>query len=112
MAPRQAALLGLLLTLLPWRRQWNAASRAVTLDNFSGGRAILSLDWARPTSASAKTGEIPDRGLRAEMRGQGTISTPRSAMSMRSKAFQRHAATRSTRAFPEDFTRAWRGDWL
>jgi alkanesulfonate monooxygenase SsuD/methylene tetrahydromethanopterin reductase-like flavin-dependent oxidoreductase (luciferase family) len=35
--------LGTLLTPLPWRRLWKVARQAVTLDQVSGGRAILAV---------------------------------------------------------------------
>jgi alkanesulfonate monooxygenase SsuD/methylene tetrahydromethanopterin reductase-like flavin-dependent oxidoreductase (luciferase family) len=34
--------LGTMLTPLPWRRPWKVASQAATLDQLSGGRAILA----------------------------------------------------------------------
>jgi alkanesulfonate monooxygenase SsuD/methylene tetrahydromethanopterin reductase-like flavin-dependent oxidoreductase (luciferase family) len=40
--------LGTMLTPLPWRRPWKVASQAATLDELSGGRAVLAvgLGWA------------------------------------------------------------------
>src|SRR5262245_21847971 len=35
--------LGTMLTPLPWRRPWKVASQLVTLDELSGGRAILTV---------------------------------------------------------------------
>src|SRR6266498_2976117 len=44
MAQRTSHLrLGTMLTPLPWRRPWKVASQAATLDQLSGGRAILSV---------------------------------------------------------------------
>src|SRR2546430_12580224 len=34
--------LGTMLTPLPWRRPWKVASQVATLDQLSGGRAILA----------------------------------------------------------------------
>ena len=49
MATRTSTIaLGTMLTPLPWRRPWKVASQAATLDDLSGGRAILAvgLGWA------------------------------------------------------------------
>ena len=35
--------LGTLLTPLPWRRPWKVASQVATVDQLSGGRAILAV---------------------------------------------------------------------
>ena len=35
--------LGTLLSPLPWRRPWNLASQAATVDQLSGGRAIVTV---------------------------------------------------------------------
>jgi alkanesulfonate monooxygenase SsuD/methylene tetrahydromethanopterin reductase-like flavin-dependent oxidoreductase (luciferase family) len=35
--------LGTMLTPLPWRRPWKVASQVATLDQLSGGRAILAV---------------------------------------------------------------------
>src|SRR5579862_7464601 len=35
--------LGTMLTPLPWRRPWKLASQVATLDQLSGGRAILGV---------------------------------------------------------------------
>src|SRR5215831_12452845 len=35
--------LGTVLTPLPWRRPWKVASQAATVDELSGGRAILAV---------------------------------------------------------------------
>src|SRR5919199_3654674 len=35
--------LGTLLTPLPWRRPWKVASQGATLDQLSGGRAVLTV---------------------------------------------------------------------
>ena len=35
--------LGTMLTPLPWRRPWKVASQVATLDQLSGGRAVLAV---------------------------------------------------------------------
>src|ERR1700676_352673 len=42
--------LGTLLTPLPWRRPWKVASQVVTLDQVSGGRAILAVGLGAVTT--------------------------------------------------------------
>lgn len=45
--------LGTMLTPLPWRRPWKVASQVATVDQISGGRAILAVGLgARWTRAS------------------------------------------------------------
>jgi len=44
--------LGTLLTPLPWRRPWKVASQAATLDQLSGGRAIVAAGDRRTNRAS------------------------------------------------------------
>jgi len=39
--------LGTMLTPLPWRRPWKVASQVATLDQLSGGRAILTVEAGR-----------------------------------------------------------------
>src|SRR3954452_3254025 len=48
--------LGTLLTPLPWRRPWKVASQVATLDQLSGGRAILSV------GLGALATDLPDTG--------------------------------------------------
>lgn len=45
--------LGTLLTPLPWRRPWKVASQVATLDQLSGGRAILSVGLGAPAGPRA-----------------------------------------------------------
>ncbi len=63
--------LGTMLTPLPWRRPWKVASQAVTLDQISGGRAILAVGLGAAHSALSPTGEETDRRLRAERLDEG-----------------------------------------
>src|SRR5687768_8645304 len=58
--------LGTMLTPLPWRRPWKVASQAVTLDQLSGGRAILAVGLGAVESELGNTGEEMDRRVRAE----------------------------------------------
>ena len=63
--------LGTLLTPLPWRRPWKVASQVMTLDQLSGGRAILAVGLGALTTELPLTGEVLDRGARAEMLDEG-----------------------------------------
>jgi hypothetical protein len=63
--------LGTMLTPLPWRRPWKVASQAATLDQLSGGRAILAVGLGAVDSALGDTGEVTDRRTRAEMLDEG-----------------------------------------
>jgi alkanesulfonate monooxygenase SsuD/methylene tetrahydromethanopterin reductase-like flavin-dependent oxidoreductase (luciferase family) len=61
--------LGTMLTPLPWRRPWKVASQAVTLDQLSGGRAILAVGIG--ATGLAETGEVTDVRERAEQLDEG-----------------------------------------
>ncbi len=50
--------LGTLLTPLPWRRPWKVASQVVTLDQLSGGRAILTVGLGALATDLPLTGEV------------------------------------------------------
>jgi alkanesulfonate monooxygenase SsuD/methylene tetrahydromethanopterin reductase-like flavin-dependent oxidoreductase (luciferase family) len=63
--------LGTLLTPLPWRRPWKVASQVVTLDQLSGGRAILAVGLGAVSTGLGRTGEVLDRRTRAEMLDEG-----------------------------------------
>src|SRR5262245_37960083 len=63
--------LGTMLTPLPWRRPWKVASQVVTLDQLSGGRAILAVGLGAVDSELGNTGEETDRRVRAEMLDEG-----------------------------------------
>lgn len=61
--------LGTMLTPLPWRRPWKAASSAATLDQLSGGRAIVAVGLGAP--GLGDFGEDEDRASRAEVLDDG-----------------------------------------
>lgn len=63
--------LGTLLTPLPWRRPWKVASQVVTLDQVSGGRAILTVGLGAVTTDLPTTGEAVDLRRRAQMLDEG-----------------------------------------
>src|SRR5918998_6879482 len=53
--------LGTMLTPLPWRRPWKVASQAATLDQLSGGRAILAVGLGWIDTGLGKAGGETDR---------------------------------------------------
>jgi alkanesulfonate monooxygenase SsuD/methylene tetrahydromethanopterin reductase-like flavin-dependent oxidoreductase (luciferase family) len=63
--------LGTLLTPLPWRRPWKVASQVATLDQLSGGRAVLTVGLGAVTTDLPETGEVTERRQRAEMLDDG-----------------------------------------
>lgn len=63
--------LGTLLTPLPWRRPWKVASQVATLDQLSGGRAILAVGVGATETELPDTGEVTDIRGRAEMLDEG-----------------------------------------
>jgi alkanesulfonate monooxygenase SsuD/methylene tetrahydromethanopterin reductase-like flavin-dependent oxidoreductase (luciferase family) len=63
--------LGTMLTPLPWRRPWKVASQVVTLDQLSGGRAILAVGLGSVTTDLPSTGEHLDLRTRAELLDEG-----------------------------------------
>ena len=63
--------LGTMLTPLPWRRPWKVASQVVTLDQVSGGRAILAVGLGAVETDLPLTGEVLDLRTRAEMLDEG-----------------------------------------
>jgi alkanesulfonate monooxygenase SsuD/methylene tetrahydromethanopterin reductase-like flavin-dependent oxidoreductase (luciferase family) len=63
--------LGTMLTPLPWRRPWKVASQVVTLDQLSGGRAILAVGLGAVASDLPDTGEVVDLRARAAMMDEG-----------------------------------------
>jgi len=63
--------LGTMLTPLPWRRPWKVASQASTLDQLSGGRAVLAVGLGAPEILPAGVREPLDRRLRAELLDEG-----------------------------------------
>jgi alkanesulfonate monooxygenase SsuD/methylene tetrahydromethanopterin reductase-like flavin-dependent oxidoreductase (luciferase family) len=50
--------LGTMLTPLPWRRPWKVASQVATVDQLSGGRAILGVGLGAADAELPDTGEI------------------------------------------------------
>jgi alkanesulfonate monooxygenase SsuD/methylene tetrahydromethanopterin reductase-like flavin-dependent oxidoreductase (luciferase family) len=63
--------LGTLLTPLPWRRPWKVASQVVTLDQLSGGRAILTVGLGAIATDLPDTGEALGLRERATMLDEG-----------------------------------------
>lgn len=63
--------LGTMLTPLPWRRPWKVASQAATLDELSGGRAIVAVGLGAVDPALGSTGEETDRRKRAQRLDEG-----------------------------------------
>ncbi len=63
--------LGTLLTPLPWRRPWKVASQAATVDELSGGRAVVTVGLGAVVTGLPSTGEELNRRTRAEMMDEG-----------------------------------------
>jgi alkanesulfonate monooxygenase SsuD/methylene tetrahydromethanopterin reductase-like flavin-dependent oxidoreductase (luciferase family) len=63
--------LGTMLTPLPWRRPWKVASQVATLDQLSGGRAVLSIGVGALATDLPATGEPTDLRERAAMMDEG-----------------------------------------
>jgi alkanesulfonate monooxygenase SsuD/methylene tetrahydromethanopterin reductase-like flavin-dependent oxidoreductase (luciferase family) len=63
--------LGTMLTPLPWRRPWKVASQVVTLDQISGGRAILTVGLGALATDLPLTGEVTDLRSRAQLLDEG-----------------------------------------
>src|SRR5262245_27503790 len=63
--------LGTLLTPLPWRRPWKVASQVATLDQLSGGRAILAVGVGAIGTGLPDTGEVTGLRDRAERLDEG-----------------------------------------
>jgi alkanesulfonate monooxygenase SsuD/methylene tetrahydromethanopterin reductase-like flavin-dependent oxidoreductase (luciferase family) len=63
--------LGTMLTPLPWRRPWKLASQVATLDQLSGGRAILGIGLGAADDALPDTGEVTGLHDRAERLDEG-----------------------------------------
>ncbi|MEV8508173.1 LLM class flavin-dependent oxidoreductase [Actinoplanes sp. NPDC051475] len=59
--------LGTMLTPLPWRRPWKVASQVATVDQLSGGRAVLGIGVGALTTDLPETGEVTDLRQRAAM---------------------------------------------
>jgi alkanesulfonate monooxygenase SsuD/methylene tetrahydromethanopterin reductase-like flavin-dependent oxidoreductase (luciferase family) len=72
MAVRTARVrLGTMLTPLPWRRPWKVASQAATLDQLSGGRAVLAVGVGAVDTDLPETGEETGLRRRAELMDEG-----------------------------------------
>lgn len=63
--------LGTMLTPLPWRRPWKVASQVATLDQLSGGRAILAVGVGATDTDLPDTGEVTGLRARAERLDEG-----------------------------------------
>jgi alkanesulfonate monooxygenase SsuD/methylene tetrahydromethanopterin reductase-like flavin-dependent oxidoreductase (luciferase family) len=63
--------LGTMLTPLPWRRPWKLASEVATLDQISGGRAVLAVGVGATDTDLPDTGEVTDLRGRAERMDEG-----------------------------------------
>jgi alkanesulfonate monooxygenase SsuD/methylene tetrahydromethanopterin reductase-like flavin-dependent oxidoreductase (luciferase family) len=63
--------LGTMLTPLPWRRPWKVASQVATLDQISGGRAILAVGMGAVDTDLPDTGEVTGLRQRAELLDEG-----------------------------------------
>src|SRR5690606_4862589 len=63
--------LGTMLTPLPWRRPWKVASQVVTLDELSGGRAVLAAGLGAVDTMLGQPPEETDRRTRAEQLDEG-----------------------------------------
>ena len=63
--------LGTMLTPLPWRRPWKVAGQVATVDQLSGGRAVLAIGVGAVTTDLPLTGEELDLRTRAAMMDEG-----------------------------------------
>ncbi|HEY2507964.1 MAG TPA: LLM class flavin-dependent oxidoreductase [Streptosporangiaceae bacterium] len=63
--------LGTMLTPLPWRRPWKVASQVATLDQISGGRAILAVGVGAVDTDLPDTGEVTGLRDRAALLDEG-----------------------------------------
>jgi alkanesulfonate monooxygenase SsuD/methylene tetrahydromethanopterin reductase-like flavin-dependent oxidoreductase (luciferase family) len=63
--------LGTMLTPLPWRRPWKVASQVATLDQISGGRAVLAVGVGATDTDLPDTAEVTDLRGRAERMDEG-----------------------------------------
>jgi alkanesulfonate monooxygenase SsuD/methylene tetrahydromethanopterin reductase-like flavin-dependent oxidoreductase (luciferase family) len=63
--------LGTMLTPLPWRRPWKVASQVATLDQLSGGRAILAVGVGALDTDLPDTGEVTGLSDRAALMDEG-----------------------------------------
>jgi alkanesulfonate monooxygenase SsuD/methylene tetrahydromethanopterin reductase-like flavin-dependent oxidoreductase (luciferase family) len=63
--------LGTMLTPLPWRRPWKLASQVATLDQLSGGRAILAVGVGATDTELPDAGEVTGLRDRADLLDEG-----------------------------------------
>lgn len=63
--------LGTMLTPLPWRRPWELAAQAATVDRLSGGRVILTVGLGAPETGRAVASDPVDRPTRAGLLDEG-----------------------------------------
>jgi alkanesulfonate monooxygenase SsuD/methylene tetrahydromethanopterin reductase-like flavin-dependent oxidoreductase (luciferase family) len=63
--------LGTMLTPLPWRRPWKVASQVATLDQLSGGRAILAVGVGATETELPDIAEITELRARADRLDEG-----------------------------------------
>ena len=63
--------LGTMLTPLPWRRPWKVASQVATVDQLSGGRAILGVGVGALGTDLPDTSEATGLAERAAMLDEG-----------------------------------------
>lgn len=70
-ARTRRVMLGTLLTPLPWRRPWKVASQVASLDQLSGGRAILTVGLGAITDDLPLTGEVTGVRERADLLDEG-----------------------------------------
>lgn len=63
--------LGTLLTPLPWRRPWKVASQVATVDQLSGGRAVVAVGIGAVMDDLPATGEVTGVKERAERMDEG-----------------------------------------
>lgn len=63
--------LGTMLTPLPWRRPWKVASQVATVDELSGGRAVVTVGLGAVMTDLPMTGEELDLRTRAAMMDEG-----------------------------------------
>lgn len=88
--------LGTMLTPLPWRRPWKVASQVATLDQLSGGRAILAVGVGATDTNLPDTAEETGLHARAEMLDEG-IDLIRSLWAGQNSFEGRHYSYRSGR---------------
>ncbi len=63
--------LGTMITPISRMRPWELASKTITLDHLSNGRAILSVGLGAIDTGFAEFGEVTDRKTRAELLDEG-----------------------------------------